>query len=241
MTKRSSVKKGGKNNDSFWVGWNNMLSYVHNNITTMNSSKLFAGVVVITLNIASRFVNLKLSKSMESFLKYTFSRDALVFCMVWMGSRDIYIALSVMLVFILFMDFLFNENSRFCILPENFTDYHINLLNTNNGNPPTDDEVKNANAILERICNNVGSDEDKELCSNIMTETKYLFSNYTFKKSVGTGIANNGLPQVGGGSNQGNGDNDQKDGATGQNDQKDDQNEHQMEEQGQMSGVVSSQ
>jgi hypothetical protein len=73
MTKRSSVKKGGKNNDSFWKGWNNMLSYVHNNVTTMNSSKLFAGVVVITLNIASRFVNLKLSKSMESFLKYTFS------------------------------------------------------------------------------------------------------------------------------------------------------------------------
>lgn len=218
--KKPGIKKGGKSG-SFLDGWNKLISYLHNNIVTMNSSKLFAGVVVITLNIASRFVNLKLSKSMESFLKYTFSRDALVFCMVWMGSRDIYIALSVMLVFILFMDFLFNENSRFCILPENFTDYHINLLNTNDGKPPTDDEVKNAKAILERICNNVASDDDKELCDTVLTDTHNLFSNYTFKKSVGNGLTTNQSPPQYGGQQNGNNE-EQKD---SQNDPKEEQNE----------------
>ena len=226
---KKSIKKGGKSG-SFLEGWNHLMTYVHNNVMTMNSSKLFAGVVVITLNIASRFVNLKLSKSMESFLKYTFSRDALVFCMVWMGSRDIYIALSVMLVFILFMDFLFNESSRFCILPEHFMDYHINLLNTNDGKPPTDEEVKSAKTILERICNNVGSDDDKELCDTILTDTKHLFSNYTFKKSVGTGVTanQNSMPQYGGQQQNGNNE-DQKESNLQNNNDKEEHNEENEE------------
>ena len=50
-----------------------MLAYLHNTVNSLNQSKIFAGVMIIILNIASRFVNIKLSKSMESYLKYTFS------------------------------------------------------------------------------------------------------------------------------------------------------------------------
>ena len=169
-----------------------LFTYLHNYINALNNSKLFAGLMIIVLNIASRFVTIKLSKSMESYLKYTFSRDALIFCIVWMGSRDIYIALSVMLVFILFMDFLFNESSSFCILPEHFMDYHINLLETNNNNsvPPSDDDMKNAKNILERVCNNVKSDDDKELCGKILDKTGRLFSNYHYRKNITAGNGN---------------------------------------------------
>ena len=47
-----------------------MLSYVHNYIYALNNSKMFAGLMIIILNIASRFVTIKLSKTMESYLKY---------------------------------------------------------------------------------------------------------------------------------------------------------------------------
>jgi hypothetical protein len=87
--------------------------YFHNYVKIMNGSKMFAGLVVITLNIASRFVTIKLSKSMESYLKFTFSRDVLVFCIVWMGSRDIYIAATFTLLFTFIMDFLLNEESTY--------------------------------------------------------------------------------------------------------------------------------
>jgi len=100
----------------------------------LNNSKLFAGLMIIVLNIASKFVTIKLSKSMEAYLKYTFSRQILIFAIAWMGTRDIYIAITITLVFVFCMDFLFNEESRFCILPEAFTDYHVNLLETNNVN-----------------------------------------------------------------------------------------------------------
>jgi hypothetical protein len=116
-------------------------------VQNINGSKIFAGLIVVTLNIASKFVTIKLSKSMESYLKHTFSRDVLIFCIVWMGSREIYIAFFVTLLFILFMDFLFNDDSYYCILPESFKDYHISLLE----DPvPSAEDIKNAENVLER-------------------------------------------------------------------------------------------
>ena len=125
-----------------------MFNYLHNNIKAMNDSKIFAGLMIITLNIASKFVTIKLSKTMESYLKYTFSRDILVFAITWMGTRDIYIALFITLVFILCMDFLLNEDSMFCVLPEQFTDYHISLATNNEIVSP--EEIKKAREVLER-------------------------------------------------------------------------------------------
>jgi len=126
-----------------------MLDYLHNNIKAMNDSKIFAGLMIITLNIASKFVTIKLSKTMESYLKYTFSRDILVFAITWMGTRDIYIAFFITCVFILCMDFLLNENSIFCVLPEQFTDYHISLADNNAIVSPED--AKKAQDVLERF------------------------------------------------------------------------------------------
>ena len=152
----------------------NMFSYLHNHVHALNNSKLFAGLMIITLNIASKFVTVKLSKSMEAYLKYTFSRQILIFTIAWMGTRDIYIALIVSLVFMVCMDFLFNEESSFCCLPADFTDYHVQLFDTNQTNLPmgqgqgqgqgqgptitkpptselvTDEEIQKAKSILDR-------------------------------------------------------------------------------------------
>jgi hypothetical protein len=143
------VSKKAKQNLPTWSNWfeNQYVQYFHNQLQYINSSKIFAGLVVITLNIASKFVSIRLSKSMESYLKHTFSRDILIFCIVWMGSRDIYIALTVTLVFILCMDYLFNEDSRLCILPESFTSHHIDLINNQ---MPSPEEVQQAKMVLKR-------------------------------------------------------------------------------------------
>lgn len=125
-----------------------LFTYLHSNINSINNSKLFAGLMIIVLNISSRFVNLKLSKTMESYLKYTFSRDILVFAISWMGTRDIYIALIITSVFILFADFLFNEDSSFCCLPEQFTNYHVSLLETND--KVSEEDIKKAKELLAK-------------------------------------------------------------------------------------------
>lgn len=126
-----------------------LLKYVHENVQYVNGSKLFAGLMIITLNIASRFVNIKLSKSVESYLKFTFSRQILVFAIAWMGTRDIYIAFIITIVFNLLFSYLLNEDSGFCILPETFTDYHIQKAD----NEVTDEDIKKAKEVLEKAEN----------------------------------------------------------------------------------------
>ena len=100
---------------------------MHEKILELNTSKMFAGLMIITLNIASKFVTFRFGKTAEMYLKYTFSRQILVFAMAWMGTRDIYIAGGLTLVFIILFDFLFNENSSLCILPNELKEYYNNM------------------------------------------------------------------------------------------------------------------
>ena len=49
-------------------------------LSSLNNSKVFAGIMIIILNIGSRFVELKLSDSMENFVKYNVAREIIIFC-----------------------------------------------------------------------------------------------------------------------------------------------------------------
>lgn len=134
-------------------------SLVHEHIMNINNSKLFAGLMIITLNIASKFVTFKLGKTAETYLKYTFSRQILVFAMAWMGTRDIYVAGGLTIVFIIFFDFLFNENSVFCVLPNDFKEYYENVAQEN-AEISHDDYVK-AQATVEKYTEQKEKDKEK--------------------------------------------------------------------------------
>jgi hypothetical protein len=137
------------------ISWTRKLTaFLHGHVVSLNNSKFFAGLMIIMMNIASKFATFKLSKSMEAYLKFTFSRLILVFAIAWVGTRDIYTALVVCLLFTVCMDFLFNEESRFCCLPEAFTSYHVGLMEE-----PDDSvqKVQEAIAILQKVTRTGGS------------------------------------------------------------------------------------
>jgi hypothetical protein len=152
-----------------------MLDYLHNHIMAMNQSKIFAGIMIVVLNIASKFMTFRMSKTMEAYLRYSFSRDVLVFAITWMGTRDIYTALALTAVFVILVDFLFNEESSLCILPESFIDHHASI----SGTPVTvsdamtskllspDDKVK-----LQQLLDKAGGNADKTDKSTEGMETK---------------------------------------------------------------------
>lgn len=128
-----------------------LITYLHNNIQAINNSKIFAGIMIITLNIVSKFANFKLSKTLEAYFKFTFSRQILVFAIAWMGTRDIYIALFITIVFVVITEYLFHEESNFFLLSEEFRDYHISMLESeNSGENVTDDDIKKAKIILKK-------------------------------------------------------------------------------------------
>jgi len=69
-----------------------------------------------------------------------------------MGTRDIYIAFFITFIFTLCTEYLFNEDSVFCVLSEDFQDYHKTLTDNdkNNSDKVTDDDVQKAKDILEK-------------------------------------------------------------------------------------------
>jgi hypothetical protein len=140
------------------------VSYLHNQVQMLNNSKIFAGLMIITLNIVSKFANFKLSKTLESYFKYTFSRQILVFAIAWMGTRDIYIALIITFIFVICTEYLFHEESQFFILPKDFSDYHISLLeNENSLEKISDEDIKKAKEILEKAKIQNGESSDTPL------------------------------------------------------------------------------
>lgn len=152
LRKKGTLIKRDKMNPLLTI-WYELIMYAHANVQSMNTSKMFAGCMIITLNIASKFVNIKVSKTMESYLKHSFSRDALIFAIAWVGSRDIYTACIIVTIFVICVDFLFNEDCSYCILPKSFCNYHINLLNNEGFNGSSDkvitpEEIKAATELL---------------------------------------------------------------------------------------------
>jgi len=123
--------------------------YLNSKVSVLNESKIFAGVMIIIINIASKFVTFKFSKTMESYLKFTFSRNVLVFAITWMGTRDIYIAILMTLLFIFVADYLMNENSSLCCLPLSFINKHVAMLEGFDGRP-SQEEIDKSKKILER-------------------------------------------------------------------------------------------
>ena len=123
--------------------------FVHEKILSLNDSKFFAGIIMILLNIGSKFITMRFSKSQEAYLKLVLSRQLLIFSIAWMGTRDIYMALTITAVFIVLADFVLNEESKFCILPEKFKDFY-KVLDANEDGILTEDEINNSIQILEK-------------------------------------------------------------------------------------------
>ena len=115
----------------------------------LNDSKFFAGLVFIMLNIGSKFITLKFSKSQEAYLRLVLSRQLLIFAIAWMGTRDIYIALVILAIFVVLADFLLNEESNFCVLPKSYQEFY-KVVDTNNDGVISDAEIDQSIRILEK-------------------------------------------------------------------------------------------
>ena len=143
----------------------NCVSYVNSHIMYLNNSKFFAGIVMILLNIGSKFIVIQFSKSTEEYMKYTVSKQLLVFAMAWMGTRDIYTALGLTAVFTILSDHLFNEESSLCVVPQQYRVLD-KLIDTNNDGDTNDTEIAAAIAVLEKAKREKQRKSQKEAMKN---------------------------------------------------------------------------
>jgi hypothetical protein len=79
-----------------------------------------------------------------------------------MGTRDIYIAILMTLLFMFVADFLMNENSILCCLPSSFINKHVAMLEGFDGKP-TQEEIDKSKKVLERAKMYDSSNSDIEV------------------------------------------------------------------------------
>jgi hypothetical protein len=141
------VQSGGKT--TIFTPLFNSISYMNHHVMYLNNSKFFAGVIMILLNVGSKFIQIQFSKSTEEYMKYSVSKQLLVFSMAWMGTRDIYTALGLTAVFTILSEYLFNEECSLCIVPHKYRVLH-KLMDTNEDGVVTEVELAAAIAVLEK-------------------------------------------------------------------------------------------
>jgi hypothetical protein len=165
------------NNSTFFTPIINFLMngflYMNHHIVYLNNSKFFAGVIMILLNIGSKFITIQFSKSTEEYMKYTLSKQILIFAMAWMGTRDIYNALALTAIFTILSEYLFNEESNMCIVPEKYRVLH-KLVDTNKDDVISEAELASAIAILEKANKEKQKQKQREIYS------KYDFTRYNY-------------------------------------------------------------
>jgi len=140
-----------------------------NTLYLMNDSKFFAGVVMLVMNIGSKYAIIELSRTQEAYLKYSLGRQLLVFSILWVGTRDIFISLILTVVFIVFVDYLFNENSRYCIIPEQYKELREEL-----GEKVTQQEVNQAIYTLKRARKNKEHSEHEDIIQNTLYKENFI-------------------------------------------------------------------
>ena len=151
----------------------NGIGYMNSHIMYLNNSKFFAGIIMILLNVGSKFIAIQFSKSTEEYMKYTISKQILVFSMAWMGTRDIYTSLGLTAVFTILSDHLFNEESSLCIVPHQYRILH-KLVDTNNDGDVNETELSAAIAVLEKAKREKQRHQQKEAFS------KFNFQKYNY-------------------------------------------------------------
>jgi hypothetical protein len=177
MTKEKIIEQNNNNISGGGIGssFMNFLSYINHHVMYLNNSKFFAGVVMILLNVGSKFVSIQFSKSTEEYMKFSLSKQILVFAMAWMGTRDIYAALGLTAVFTILSEHLFNEESTMCIVPHRYRVLD-KLIDTNEDGVVSELELSAAIAVLEK------SKKEKQRKGQKEAFSKFDFQKFNFDK-----------------------------------------------------------
>ena len=173
--KNETDSKNGGGSTTIFTPILNALSYINHRVMYLNNSKFFAGVIMILLNVGSKFITIQFSKSTEEYMKYTVSKQLLVFAMAWMGTRDIYAALGLTAVFTILSEHLFNEESNLCIVPHDYRVLH-KLIDTNGDGVVSETELASAMAILEK------AKKEKQQQAQKNAYSKFNFEKYNYDK-----------------------------------------------------------
>ena len=84
-------------------------------LASINTNPYFIGIMMIFLNLGGRFLGLEMSSKQEKFFQHPYVRRLLIFTVLFVATRNIWVAFWMTILVVLFVGYIFNENSALCI------------------------------------------------------------------------------------------------------------------------------
>jgi hypothetical protein len=92
-----------------------LMSPLDSFLQIFNSNPYFIGIMMLILNLGGRFISLEVTKKQEQFLQLPWVRRGLIFTVLFVATRSIWVAFWTTVTVVLFLGYLFNENSALCV------------------------------------------------------------------------------------------------------------------------------
>jgi uncharacterized membrane protein len=118
----------------------------------LETNKLFIGIMMIVMNISSRFIDFHFTKTQERIIK-SVARELFIFVVAFIGTKDLLSAVIITGVFIILANYLFNENCNFNIIPKRYKNV-ISEMDFDSDGKISKEEIKKAEEILKKAKEN---------------------------------------------------------------------------------------
>ena len=86
-------------------------------LESVNGSQLLVGILMIFMNIGSRFITIELSNTQKEFFNNSVLRQVLIFAIAFVATRNVVLSLALTAIFTILVDGLLNEKSPISMLP----------------------------------------------------------------------------------------------------------------------------
>jgi ABC-type multidrug transport system fused ATPase/permease subunit len=120
----------------------------YKSLDSLNTNKLLIGLMMIFMNIGSRYIELGLTNGQEMIIK-NIAREVLIFTIAFIYTKDLILAIIITGIFVILAKFVFNEKSKYSIMPEKYKRL-AKLIDTNNDNIISEEEISKAEQILKQ-------------------------------------------------------------------------------------------
>lgn len=111
---------------------------------SINNSKYFYAITMILLNMGAKYIEMDLMESHRRFLSSKLLRRIIIFTVSFVATRDIVASLIITASFVIIVLNLFNEKSKYCVLPKSYRE-----IDTNNDGKISPEEIERAYNTLK--------------------------------------------------------------------------------------------
>ena len=137
-----------------------MYKFIRNIVSFLEQNKMFTGVILLITNVFSKYIEMGFSETQKEALRNGLAREIIIFSAVFLGTRDIIISFILTASFVVLSNFLLNEKSSMCIIPNK-----LNSLAKKSKKYVTQEEKMKALDILRRADMQEKMEQQREFTS----------------------------------------------------------------------------